>query len=334
MRRVIRGFLGQPGPGEGAGEKAAEVATETARATDRLRAIQYYEGLIMDAARTGEEEFEITREVYDSAPKDRTGAPIDILVVGCYLADQLGYVVVDQEGRQISVHSVQDEFADHDEDEDPDFINSVLPLTIECWTPGYRNGFRACKPCSIENIEKIRQGKALAPQKPVTTTSSLQAVPSRENLSDFEKCFVAAVDAACSNAQRALQDLARAAFSQGRFEFVVDEEVWSGVAAKFQLADEKAPPLFKEDVKRLAGEDESKKNVVVTLLPSVAQRLAFQTDGLCVTPTLAPADFDPNNVADRLRKLGGKLYPRLPLRLRPKFGQPATSELKATRFRI
>ncbi|CAD7923180.1 unnamed protein product [Amoebophrya sp. A120] len=335
VRRVIRGFLGQPGASESAGARGAEIATETARATDRLRAIQYYEGLIMDAAKTGAEEFEITRAVWEAAPVSRGGTPVDPLLVGCYLADQLGYRVTlgRRYGERVSCKLVENlEF----DDEDGPRLGEALPLFV-VWPAGHEVGLDACTPSDIRNIERIKQGKTLVATGGEMLSATLPENPAasqrKDTLSELEKCFVAAVDTACSSARTAVYELARQAFSQGLSEFVVDEQVWADVAAKSQLAGEKSPPLFRQDVEALVAGDTEKKCAVADLLPSVARRLAFQTDGLCVTPTL-PADFNPDDDIDQFLKFSGKLNPRLPLRLRPKFGQDATDELSATRENV
>ncbi len=285
----------------------------------------------MDAAKTGAGEFEITREVYEAAPKSRTGEPIDILVVGCYLADQLGYTVTLQDGAYLSSKTLYR--LELDDPNEPQ-LDEVLPVSVSSWTQGRKKGVDACRSAYINNIAKIRQGKSLAATLPEGTAFGQSSSQERkETLSELEECFIVAVDAACSSAQKAVYELARQAFSQGLSEFVVDEQVWTDVAAKFQLAGEKWPPLFRRDVKALVAGDGAKKEIVSELLPSVAQLLAFKTDGLCVTPTL-PANFNPNDDIDRFLKIAGALDPRLPLRLRPKFGQDATDGLNATRDNV
>ncbi len=331
-------FLGSPSPSASIGKMAARIATDTARTSDQWRAIQYYEDLILNAAKGGAQDFLITREMYDAAPKDRAGAPIDIYVVGCWLADKLGYVVVDWRDRVVSVGNMQGQDLADDEEEEGAAVDPPDGglLLVQGWTlrDGAGAGPSACTAHTLHNIDRIRQGLPVNTTPLSSEPRSLvlgMEKPSRDSLTDLERCFIDVIESACSNAHKALYDLARKAFSEGRLEFVVDDQVWTNVATQFPIA-EKAPPLFRHDVRGLATQhDIRQQETLSVLVPSVARRLAFHTDGLLVVPTLPP-DLDLNDVVQRRNRDNGALLPRLPLYLRPKLGALEPSSLCYTRF--
>ncbi|CAD7923178.1 unnamed protein product [Amoebophrya sp. A120] len=304
VRRVIRAFLGQAGPSETTGALGAEVATETARATDRLRAIQYYEGLILAAARRGAEEFIITEEIAEAAPVDKEGDSIDPQIVACYL-DRKGYKALDAEGNEISTEKIS-RFRN---------VDMPLPYTVS-WEAGFYCGPWACTEDQLDYIDAVREGKPIVGWRHADASSKdWKQSAEIESLSSFEKCFIKAIETAAAKAHKAICDLALKTFSEGKGECVVDEEVWETVSSECLLSEQRRPPLFKRDVKRFAL---TNKDKFADLVPSVAERLSSKTPGLLAL--FQEQERDPNLEEAawiRLRQRG-EVEPRLPIRLRPR----------------
>eukprot|EP00392_Amoebophrya_sp_AT5.2_P012034 g12128.t1 len=66
---------------------------EAARARDRYRAMEYYAELFRKAADTGADEFEITQEIFDAAPRSSLDKPIHPALVAHYFSRVAGLTV-------------------------------------------------------------------------------------------------------------------------------------------------------------------------------------------------------------------------------------------------